>query len=289
MPAARRILIAVALVAAAVVALACSGGGDDDGDDTPRPAETNTVSTVEPVERRTETPGPSGDRPTSTPAPPLGLNTFHYTVELAFNVVAPGDPQAAAISGGIFGDFEAPDSHAFAQQYTVNGISATESYVLIGDDAWYREGEDGEWEQFARDDPEIQESLALTSADPDFLGTDEEFIDGIALFENELETIDDRLTHRYEFTQEDVAMLSGLLEDDLLGGTPLEGAENFLLRVWLDDLTGTLRRAELNATLAASALADAPFEVPAGSDVEFRLRIDVTRPDDPTITIEPPI
>jgi hypothetical protein len=285
----RLALWALVLLAAAPLALACRGGGDDDGDETATAASgTETVRTVEPVERRTETPQP-GERPTSTPAPPLGLTSFHYTVELTFNVVAPGDQPGAAISGEIFGDFEAPDSHAFTERYNVGGVTITESYFLIGDDAWYREGVDGEWEEYDRDDPEIQDSLGLTSADEDFLGTDEEFIDGIAPLENELETIDDRLTHRYEFAQDDLAMLSGLLEDDLLSGTPLDGSSNFLLLVWLDDLTGTLRRAELSATLSADALNDPPFEVPAGSKVDFRLRINITQPDDPAINIEPPV
>jgi hypothetical protein len=290
-----RLLAAALIVAFAFsAAIACNGGGNDNGDDedggdtgTPVPTE-QSARTVEPVEKRTETTVPNL-RPTSTPAPPLGLTSFNYRVALTFDVVAPGDADGDGIEGTIEGAFRAPDSHSFTQRFTLGGITFNESLILIDGDAWYREGGDGPWEQLARDDPAVLNAIDLTSADPEFLGTDEELVDGIALLENELETLDGRLTHRYEFTQDDMASLSGLLDEDLLGGTTLEGVRNFLLRIWLDDITGAMRRAELSATLDPAAIGDVPFEVPAGADVEFRLIVDVTDTDDPSILIEPPV
>lgn len=285
--------MATILLLAATLAFgaACDSGGGDDDD-----GATATSTSV-----RDATPGAGVDgtpasvatnaRPTSTPGTTLGLQSFRYTVNLEFNVDVPGDaPDDTAISGVIDGEYVAPDSHAFRQQFEVGGISVSDATIVIGDDAWVRDGNTGPWDELPRSDPGVQDSLDLTSADPDFLGLDEEFLEGISAFESQPAEIGGRSARAYELTQDDIETITGLFGDDFLGGSGIEDIRNLEFRVWLDDLTGSLLRVEMVATLPPDALgADAGFDIPPDALIRFRLEVELSDIDGASISIEAPI
>src|SRR3989304_5783988 len=101
------LLLVLLLVGAGV---SCKGGGDK------KPAATATERQAPP------TPAEATGQPTQKPsarAPPF--DSFHYAVDLSFNIMQPGQAETALVSGTIEGDYVGPDSHAFSSSFEVAG------------------------------------------------------------------------------------------------------------------------------------------------------------------------
>ena len=274
-------LLLTSLVLLAGVAFACGGDGDDDA------AEPTATE-----EERDTTPAEADDgEPTDEPEPTQAssgeppFDSYHYTVDLAFTVEDAGDTEGTSISGSVEGDFVAPDSHSFTSSFEFAGIGVTQEAVIIGDDAWYREGS-GDWTATTVSDPQVQDALSLSSADPGFL-QDQEFASDISALDSEAETLNGVETRRYHIPKEAIETLAELLGEDFLEDAA--GLEDFEMTVWLEDETGGLVRAEFTATASPDVFgAGAPFDLSAGATVSITMTINVTQINDESIEIEPP-
>ena len=240
---------------------------------------------------RTSTPAATAERETPRPTAPSGasaspFDSFHFTVDLDFQVDDPAQPDSSLIKGRVEGDFVAPDSHAFSSTFEFFGLSFSEEAVIVGEDAWYRET-GGEWRATTRDDPDVQNALSLTSADPGFL-QDPEFESNLSSLDSEDDVKNGVETRRYTITREQVQALSQLLGEDFLQDAA--GIEELEMTVWLEKESGAMVRAELSATAGAEALGgDSTFNLSEGATVIIEMTIDVTQIDDEGISVEPPI
>lgn len=276
----------VSLLLLAGLALSCDGNGDGGDPTATPPAGTD-------VQDEATTDAPAGEAADETDGPPtvgasggLPFDSFHYVVEIETVISAPGEDESALISGKMEGDYVAPDSHAFSSTFGFAGLSGTTEVIIIGDDAWIREG-NGDWTATSRDDPEILANLDQTSADPDFF-QDQEFAEDFASQDSDPETINGIETRRYHISRDAVKALVGLLGEDLLAdAASLEESE---MTIWLGEESGALVRAAFIATASPKSLGDNSGHVtPEDVTVSISVTIDTSRHNDPSIEIEPPI
>lgn len=257
------LVLTLGLVVVAAFSFTCDGGEAEE----PEPTETATVE------------------PTSTPEPPLGLDSFHYSVALEIGIDEPGTEDDSSVNGMVEGDFAAPWSHAWEQTFNVGAIGGTESFVIIGDDAWKRDG-NGEWQQTTASDPEVTDSTDLTAADPDFL-SDLEFTNELGAIEGEPEEVNGVQTLRYDLS-DSIAALVDIFGTDFFQGDAAE-FQDLDMVVWLEEDTNTLVRADLTALAGPDVFGDAPFAVSPDADVTIHMTIDISKLNDTSIDIEPPI
>ncbi|MBI5288128.1 MAG: hypothetical protein HY873_04060 [Chloroflexi bacterium] len=297
-------LLALLIMAALVPALgaACGGGGKkkdadggkatatrsaDSGDETPdddaSPTKRASSKTSTPT-KKTTTSARKTTAPLKTKAATavagVDLDSFHYQVEIGFSVVG----ETESIGGTIEGDYVAPDSHSYSQQFSFAGISGSEDAVIIGGEAWHREGE-SDWEEA---DPDTL-NTDLTSADPEFIAGDTEFIEDIDVLDSEDSDVDGRAARKYSFSLDDIEALSGLLGDDFLDASDLQDIEDFSMVIWIDEDNDVILRADLTATAKAAALGDTGLGVDADQSVKVTLTLLLTNVNDDSIEIEPPI
>ena len=271
-------LLTLLLSAVMLAGLAACGGGDD-GDDTPT---ATAVATEVPADGEpTEEPDA-----TSEPAGEAAFDSYHYTVDLVFTISAPGETDETFVSGQVEGDFVAPDSHSFETTFEFAGLSVSQAAVIIGDDAWLKEGS-GDWQATTRSDSAVLDALALTSADPGFLD-DENFADDFAALDSTSEELNGVQTRKYFIPKEAVDTLVDLLGDEFLADTA--GLQEFEMTVWLEEETGTLVRAEFDAIAGPEILGeDAGFSLPEDASAHVTMVINLTQINDSSISIEPPI
>ncbi|MEX0785574.1 MAG: hypothetical protein WD939_02960 [Dehalococcoidia bacterium] len=276
-----RFLRMIALLAGAllmVVLLAACGGDDggDDGEPTETPAATEVVD-GEPDDEPTDTPGLAAEQP---------FDSYHYEVEVGFTVTEPGEESSELITVNVEGDYAGPDSHSFTNSFSFAGISATQDVVIIGDDAWFRES-GGDWTATTALDPEVLDSIDLTSADPGFL-QDSDLANDFASLDSEPEERNGVQTRRYFIPKEAVEALVDILGEDFLSDTG--GLQEFEMTVWLEEESDALIRAELEAVASPELLGDEPgFSVSPDAVLNLTMLIDVTQINDSGISIEPPI
>lgn len=185
----------------------------------------------------------------------------------------------------VEGDFVAPDSHAFSNRFEVGGRLVTRDAVIIGDAAWYRE-ETADWVETTRDDPEVVDLVAQSSAAPDFLQA-QDFVRGVQVIEGEAESINGVSTIRYIIPPETASAAVDLFAEAFLqGGGSLE---QFDLTVWLEERSGGLVRAEFVAVGTAEILGETAAELDPDAEVVITLTVNLTRINDPDIIVEPPI
>src|SRR3990170_734705 len=136
-------LLIIAPLLAALIA-ACGDGGDEGEPTATAPAAEETATEV-PL----ATPGATEPEPTDTSAGLIPFDSVHYVVDLEITIAQPGEADETFISGQVEGDYVAPDSHAFTNTFEFGGLSGTDEIVIIGDDAWIREGQ-GDWTATSR-------------------------------------------------------------------------------------------------------------------------------------------
>lgn len=277
------VVLTLAIIVAAA-ALACRGG---DADDAPAPTATSSVTgtggneTAEPTApRRTETPRSKQTRTAAAPTPTskYGLQSFHYQVDISF--VPEGED--TTIVGAIEGDFRAPDSHRYAQDFDIGSISGTEETIIIGEDAWTRQGS-RKWKQVLAADVDSD----LTSADPDFIA-DADFANDIAALDGEDSDVDGRPATKYTFDLDQLEAISTLFGEGFLDTDDLESIEDFMMVIWLDEQEDVILRAELEAVATAAAFGDTGLELAPDQLVTITLTLHLSDVN-ADVTIEPPI
>jgi hypothetical protein len=268
-----RSLLALASIFFLVVAAACD---DDDATRTPTPSAERASATSD------DTPQPDGSRvatvvSTRTPAAEDGPSSYRYAVAMTFGVVDGGEVRLT-----IEGEYAAPDSHAYRRSFDLTELSGTEQVVVIGDEAWMREGARG-WEEGEVD--EIDTSL--TSADPEFI-SDPDFISDIAARDSVEETVGGRDARLYEFNLDQIREIAATLGERFL--EDLEGVEDFTMRIWIDTEFDLVLKAEIDATATRGAFgADGFVQGDLEEVIHGTLTVEVTDVDDDGIEIEPPI
>ncbi len=277
-----RLSLVVFLLAGLAIAACGSDSTKDSGADSGDEPTQEAASTATSDSAEDDATATGDDGGPGSFKPPF--DSFHYVVTIKMEVEG---ADGGIVGGDIKGDFVAPGSHTWTQEFAFGGLSFAESYVIIGEDAWYREG-DGDWQAMSADDPVIADGTDLTSADPEFL-YDPEFVEDIRAFDSKKEEKNGLSTRKYEFSKDSFEELSALLGEELLGDTDVEDLDDFSMEIWIDDETGTIIAADLNASTSGEGLADFPVDVPEGGSVTVKMAINVTQINDDSISIEPPI
>ena len=232
--------------------------------------------------------GGSAAGPTASPATvvvsnALPLERFQYTATLTLQERSAAQPRDVVISTD--GTFQAPDRHAFTYTTRFGGGMLAESAVIIGDQVWVRES-DAPWRQTTLDDEQADELLgsAFTTIRPNFLGGPE--FDGVRESVRRLPSSDELvngvLTQHY-----DVGPAGQEFFRTFLGGEGLfQAAEGIDWELWLADEGAWPVRLLIRATINADlAILD---ELGLVAPTSWVLRIDLSRPNDPTLTVLAP-
>ena len=230
--------------------------------------------------------------PTPTALPPtptaevgaLPLVRFHYVASLTLRetgVDAGGDEVVISTEG----NFESPDRHAFIHIIDLGEDTVIRSAVIIGEDAWLQA--DGEpWREAARDDPELADLLAVafTATRPQFLGGPEFRLvqESVRRLPSTEELVNGVATNHYQVGQAGREFVETFLVPEELVGN-------------LADLAWDLWLAEEGAwpvRLLASTIVINPVDVLQELDLEapvhWELRIDISRPNDPELSVMAP-
>ena len=264
------------LAGACMLLLAAAAACDEDGSPPASPTTDATASSGEtPRADMSQNATPVATR---TPTSEQGPSSYRYAVAMTFAVVE-GDGDVRLT---IEGEFAAPDRHAYRRSFDLEDLSGTEQVVVIGDEAWTREGA-GNWEEAEVD--EIDTSL--TSADPEFI-SDPDFISDISARDSVEETIGGRDARLYEFNLDQIREIAATLGERFL--EDLEGVEDFTMRIWIDTEFDLVLKAEIDATATRGAFgADGFVQGDLEEVIHGTLTVDVTDVDDDGIEIEPPI
>jgi hypothetical protein len=269
----RAVLLIAALALVATGGMACKSSSK-----TTAPTATKSTASGTPTKAAT-------GQPTSVSGAST-FDSFHYTVDLDFQVNDPNQTQSSLIKGKVEGDFVAPDSHSFTSQFDLAGLSYSEQAVIIDKDAWYKDSS-SDWRATTRDDADVQNAISLTSADPGFL-QDPEFANNLSALDSQPDTINGVEARRYFIPKGAVQTLSQLLGDSFLQNAA--GLQDFQMTVWLENETRGLVRAELTATASPDVFgANAPFNVSPESTVSINMTINLTQINDHSISVEAPI
>ncbi|MCH8026010.1 MAG: hypothetical protein IH866_04365 [Chloroflexi bacterium] len=250
---------------------ACSGESGAD----PAP----TASTVEPAV--------SGAEPTATVvgAGAIPLENFHYVASLTMSGAASGgDPNKLFVS--TEGDFQWPGRHAFTYTTQLGDGVLIESVVIIGEKAWYRRADDA-WRQTTLDDPAVATLLdaAYSPVRPQFLSGPE--FDRVRVnvlnLPSTQEFINAVRADHYLVDAEGQAFIQSFLG----GSQYLSNVEDLAWDLWLATDGSWPVRLLMSGTVVGELeiLERLDLQAPAAWEV----RVDVSRPNDPALSIESPM
>jgi hypothetical protein len=218
--------------------------------------------------------------PTATPV--LQLHRFQYTATLTLREERL-EGEAMEVIVSTDGSFQGPDRHAFTYTTKLANGQVAESAVLIGADAWLRTN-DEPWRKTARDDAEVTRvlSTAFSAVRPSFLGGDgfaemRESVQRLTPTEDDANGIP---ADHYVVSAEGRRFFQDFLADPTATGQDIswelwlarEGAwpVRLLVSGRLQTDTGILEK----LGLAAPAT--------------WELRIEISRPNDPALTVQAP-
>ena len=251
--------VLLASVSLAALLAACGSGGDS-----PPPA----TGTAEPTAQGLES-----------------LDGYHYVASLTVREMAP-EQEPAELLIVTEGDFRRPDRHAFTYTVEIGGLVVSRSAVIIGEEAWLL-GDDGEWRPVAFDGPELTElvAIAFSPAQPDFLGGEAylRLLDSIRQLASTEGTVNDVPSLRYVVHAEGRSFFQSFLAEDEESQTPSETRWELWLAKdgsWPVRLSATTTVESETAPLVGGLVLEPP--------TSWELRIDISRANDPALTIEPP-
>jgi len=242
-------------------AVACAGSAGDDGP----PAPTATL-TPPPLEET------------------LPLERFRYTATLTLLERGPAS-DAREVVVATEGTFQSPDRHAFTYSTRWGEGSLTESAVIIGDQVWVRRG-DGQWREAMGDDQQTSALLsnAYTSFEPNFLGGTEfdEVRENVRRLPSADEMVNGVLTSHYQVGPAGLAFLEAFLG----GGGLSRDVEDLSWELWLAQDGGWPVRLLAKATITSELkILD---ELNLRAPTVWVLRIDISQPNDPALTVRAP-
>jgi len=234
-------------------------------------------------------PGPTATLMPPTPTPEgasaLPLDRFHYVASLTLR---PANPKKGldTVAVSTNGDFQAPDRHSFTYTTRFGDATVDRSLIVIDERAWLREGRK-QWRDAALDDPAVAglQRVAFNTTQPGFLGGPEyqQMRDSLRRLPSTDETVNGVPSEHYRVT----AKGREFFETFLSGGQLAEGVDNLRWDLWLAKDGGWPVRLRASGTVkvAMRVLEELRLLEP----VSLELRIDISRPGDPTLVIRPPV
>lgn len=264
----RRRLQAAALIGGlllAIIAVAC--GGDDDAD----------------LARDGATSVPPGAVAESNVGGVAALDRFHYVATLTIQEQFGGGRLTITTEG----DFQHPDRHDFVYLTDRDGNQLKRAVVIIGDDAWLRDTGAGEWQAYSASDPAVADILevAFSTARARFLSGDElaRVRDSVRTLPSTVETVNGVEADHYTVGEAGREYFESFLAGD---GAP-DNVVDYTWDLWLATDGGWPVRLQASATITGGAgFLDA---LDLAAPATYELSLDVSRPDDPTIEIVPPV
>jgi hypothetical protein len=232
------------------------------------------------------TPSPTAPPPTATAegGSALPLERFHYVASLTVRERR-GDGEGNRVVISTEGDFQWPDRHAFTYTTKLGDGIIKRSAVIVGERAWLR-FRDEPWREAPGDGDEVADlqAAAFSAIRPGFLGGPEfeRVRDSVRRLDSTEETVNDTLTNHYRVGQSGREFFQALLADGQLH----QSVEDASWELWLAKDGAWPVRLLASATIAAdlTILDDLDLKAPTA----WELRIDISRPNDPTLVVVVP-
>jgi hypothetical protein len=248
---------------ALIVAMAC--GGDDS-------SEPRAITALP-----SATPTPQGESIGALP-----LERFVY--EASLKLQGSGD-DAKELLVSTRGIFVSPDQHSFTYQTELGEGEAQQQLVMVDESVWYREG-DGPWQNLELEDEQVQGLLdvAFTALRPDFLGGAEfeRVRANVIRLPSTEEFVNEVRAYHYQVGVEGRDYLDALQ----VGEEGLRSASDLQWDLWLARDGSWPVRLQATGTVAVDITVLETLELEAPT--RWEIRIDISRPDDPTLTINTP-
>jgi len=235
---------------------------------------------------RTKYSAPTPGTPSATPEPSslTDLDRYHYVATLDLQG-SKADGSLNSITITTEGDYQSPDRHAFTYTTQLQGTAVRESAVVIGDKVWLRSG-DEPWRAATPTDPQATNLLAVAFSPirPGFLGGPDfrAARDSVRRLPSTLEFINDLRADHYQVGSEGIEYFQSFLASDQV----LQLAQDLHWDVWL------AREGAWPVRLLATGMVRTDLPVFQALDLKaptsWTLRIDVSRPNDPALSVDPP-
>lgn len=222
---------------------------------------------------------------TAVPTVPaaIELDSFHYVASLTLRESTPGGKQ---ITVSTEGDYQAPDRHAFTFLTGLGETSVRTSAVVIGSEVWLRQG-DAAWRKTALNDPQVGSLIgsAFSTIRPQFLGGAEfaQVRENVRRLPSNEEFVNDVQTVHYRVEASANDLIAAFIE----GGTGLvENVRGLRWELWL------AQDGEWPVRIIAAGTVTSDLQLLAelglATPTKWELRVDITRPNDRTLTVEAP-
>jgi hypothetical protein len=259
-----RIVLAAALVLLVVALVSAC----DDGSDSPRP--------VRSVEVPTDDASPTG-------VGALPLDRFIYDASLTLR--SGGGEDAKELFVSTRGIYVAPDRNTFTYTTRLGDGKSVQRLVQIGDDVWYRDGDDP-WEKLDPEDERVTNLLAVafTALKPDFLGGPEfdRVRANVLTLTSTEEFVNAIRTDHYQVGVEGRQYLEALQ----VGDEDLRSANDLTWDLWLAQDGQWPVRLQATGTVAVDLTVLQTLELEAPT--QWEIKVDIEHPDDPELAVNPP-
>ncbi len=279
------------LLAMALFGAAC--GGDEDASatttDVPQTTTTAAATTTTSVATSTNAPATTTTAPETTTtvaedatagvdgAPTAALDRFASRTLIAFTA---GELELSVETTGT----RAGDSFDCRSDIALGGFTFTTRAVITPDGAWLDDGTG--FREVSALDPDLANITSGCAADPAFW-------DGFSLkdfppgLQGETEIVNGVAAQRLEIEELlDVATDLGFAPD-------IEGADFQQFTMWIAEwdprwIAAMTMEALVDPELAAATFGELPFEVDEGVDATIVMEIEISQPDDPSLTVTTP-
>ena len=269
---------------------AAASSADASPSPTPTPTATATsTATATPPRTATATPI-AATAAAAAAAIESPYERYHYLLTIALSIIdsSRGDT-GPLLLGTLEGDSVAPDAHAFTSALEGGGFGLETSAVVIGDEAWLRDGATGPWEATSVAALRNDGTADQTSLDPGFLLYETEMEEVLAALRATDEVHAGIETIRYEVTPEAFEALAEVLSPDLLRGFDPSGIDGLAISVWVDPATSAVVAIEMRFLGTGLFPEAVEFGVPADAQLELVIEFEASPLNDPAIAIEPPL
>jgi hypothetical protein len=224
--------------------------------------------------------------PTPSPEPSAltDLDRFHYVATLALQG-SQADGSANNVTITTEGDYQSPDRHAFTYTTQLQGGDVRQAAVVIGEKLWLRVGDDP-WHEATPSDPQAERLLdaAFSPIRPGFLGGPEfrQARESVRRLPGNLEFVNELRAYHYQVGPEGIQYFQEFLVNDPL----LLNVQNMHWDVWLAEQGAW----PVRLAAAGTVNNNLPIlqQLDLGAPTDWTLRIDISRPNDPTISVQPP-
>lgn len=235
-----------------------------------------------------ESSGSSTPEATATASPEpsslTDLDRYHYVTTLSLHG-SKADGSANDVAVTTEGDFQKPNRHAFTYTTQVPGAATKQSAIVIGDKIWIRNGDDP-WHEATPGDPQASRLLGVTFSpiNPGFLGGPEfrQARDSVRRLAATLEFVNELRAYHYVVGPEGMDYFQQFLVQE-----PITlDLQDMHWDVWLAEDGGWPVRLQATGTVRNDLAILQQLDLKAPTD--WKLRIDISRPNDPALSVQAP-